>query len=284
MEKTVIRNAYVASQDPLIGNQADLDILIEGNQIAAVGRDLEVGDAAVVDATGCIVMPGFVDAHRHIWQGAIRGVCADWSIMDYATRIRMNAARFFTPEDMYAAQLQGSLEALNAGVTTLTDYCHNILTPDHAHEAIRGSAESGMRAVWNYGFNFPPSESPHFKSLDQRVAFLDEIAAGYFSSPDNLLTLGVAPEEAMFAGSPEALTRQINAARNVGAHMFWHANSGPRSKARHRETWPRWQSGICWAATSRLSTWQRQNRMNGRCWQMPVHRLPSHRKRNYRWA
>ena len=227
MERTVIRNAYVASQDPLIGNQADLDILIEGNQIAAVGRDLEVGDAAVVDATSCIVMPGFVDAHRHIWQGAIRGVCADWSIMDYATRIRMNAARFFTPEDMYAAQLQGSLEALNAGVTTLTDYCHNILTPDHAHEAIRGSAESGMRAVWNYGFNFPPSESPHFKSLDQRVAFLDEIAAGYFSSPDNLLTLGVAPEEAMFAGSPEALIRQINAARNVGAHMFWHANSGP---------------------------------------------------------
>ena len=43
MEKTVIRNAYVASQDPLIGNQADLDILIEGNRIAAVGRDLEVG-------------------------------------------------------------------------------------------------------------------------------------------------------------------------------------------------------------------------------------------------
>ena len=60
MEKTVIRNAYVASQDPLIGNQADLDILIEGNQIAAVGRDLEVGDAAVVDATGCIVMPGLL--------------------------------------------------------------------------------------------------------------------------------------------------------------------------------------------------------------------------------
>ena len=82
MEKTVFRNAHVASQDTLIGNQADLDILIEGNQITAVGRDLEVGDAAVVDAAGCIVMPGFVDAHRHIWQGAIRGVCVDWSIMD----------------------------------------------------------------------------------------------------------------------------------------------------------------------------------------------------------
>jgi dihydroorotase-like cyclic amidohydrolase len=55
MEKTVVRNAYVASQDPLIGNQADLDILIEGNLIVAVGRNLDVGDAAVVDATGCIL-------------------------------------------------------------------------------------------------------------------------------------------------------------------------------------------------------------------------------------
>ena len=53
MEKTVIRNAYVASQDPLIGNQADLDILIEDNQHAAVGRDHEEGAAAVVDATPC---------------------------------------------------------------------------------------------------------------------------------------------------------------------------------------------------------------------------------------
>ena len=129
---------------------------------------------------------------------------------------------------MYAAQLQGSLEALNAGVTTLTDYCHNILTPDHAHEAIRGSAESGMRAVWNYGFNFPPSESPHFKSLDQRVAFLDEIAAD-ISSPDNLLTLGVAlwleASVRRFTGGADSV-RSV-AARNVGAHMFWHANSGP---------------------------------------------------------
>lgn len=225
MQKTLIRSGFVASQDPEIGNQEQLDVLIEGTTIAAVGRDIEAGDAHIVDAGDCIVMPGFVDAHRHIWQGALRGVCADWSIMDYLSRIRLNAARFFTADDMYIAQLQGGLEALNAGVTTVTDYCHNLLTPDHAFEAIRGLKESGMRAVWNYGFNFPPAEAPHFRSLQQRLAFLDEIAKRDFSSADSLLTLGVAPEEAMFAGSPQVLDQQIKAARTVGARLFWHANA-----------------------------------------------------------
>lgn len=225
MKKTLIRSGFVASQDPKIGNRANMDVLIEGNTIALVAEGIEAGDAEVVEATDCIVMPGFVDGHRHLWQGAIRGVCADWSIMDYLTRIRLNAARFFTAEDMHAAQLQGGLEALNAGVTTVTDYCHNLLTPDHAVEAIRGLQESGMRAVWNYGFNFPPTEDPHFQSLQQRLEFLDEIAKRYFSSTEGLLTLGVAPEEAMLAGSPEALDQQIHAARSVGAHIFWHANA-----------------------------------------------------------
>ena len=232
MQKTLIRSGFVASQDPEIGNQDQLDVLIEGNTIAAVGRDIEAGDAHSVDASDCIVMPGFVDAHRHIWQGALRGVCADWSIMDYFTRIRLNAARFFTAHDMYAAQLQGGLEALNAGVTTVTDYCHNLLTPDHAFEAIRGLKESGLRAVWNYGFNFPPAEDPHFRSLQQRLAFLDEIAKRDFSSSDDLLTLGVAPEEAMLAGSPQVLDQQINAARAVGARLFWHANASAETPPR----------------------------------------------------
>ena len=66
MEKTVIRNAYVASQDPLIGNQADLDILIEGNQIEEVGRDINVEDDPDLHANGCIVMTSFFDSNRKL--------------------------------------------------------------------------------------------------------------------------------------------------------------------------------------------------------------------------
>ena len=172
MSRIIIRNGFVASQDKKIGNADNLDVLIEGDKIAAIDQQIQVTDAEVIDATGCILMPGFIDAHRHIWQGTMRGVCADWSIMDYVRGIRMNAARFFEPDDMYAAQLQGALEAVDAGVTTVTDYCHNILTPEHAQESIRGLSESGLRAVWNFGFNFPPMTNPYFKSLDERVNFL----------------------------------------------------------------------------------------------------------------
>ena len=224
MERTVIRNGFVASQDPKLGDQDGMDVLIEADEIVAVERSIQVADAHEIDASGFIVMPGFVDAHKHIWQGAMRGVCADWSILDYLTSIRMNAARFYAAEDMYAAHLHGGLEALNAGVTTVTDYCHNILTPDHAHEAIRGVAESGLRTIWNYGFNFPPSSSPFFRSLQQRVDFATELAGRYFTSRDNLVTLGIAPEEARFAGSEQALDTQIDTARNLDARIFWHCN------------------------------------------------------------
>ncbi len=225
MKRTLIKGGFVASQDPDFGNQPDSDVLIEDGRVAFVGQNLEAPDAEIVDATNCIVLPGFVDGHRHIWQGPLRGVCADWSIMDYVSRIRLNAARHFTPDDMYAAQLQGGLEALNAGVTTVTDYCHNLLTPDHAHEAIRGVSESGLRTVWNYGFNFPPHNAPFFQSLEQRLSFLDELANQYFSSKDQLVTLGVAPEETLFVGTFANLSKQIIAARAVDAHVFWHANA-----------------------------------------------------------
>ena len=224
MSRIIIRNGFVASQDKTIGNADNLDVLIEGDKIAAIDQQIEVTDAEVIDATGCILMPGFIDAHRHIWQGAMRGVCADWSIMDYVRGIRMNAARFFEPDDMYAAQLQGALEAVDAGVTTVTDYCHNILTPEHAQESIRGLSESELRAVWNFGFNFPPMTNPYFKSLDERVNFLSELAAQHFSSKDQLLTLGVAPEEMIFVGSADRLDKQLAVAREVTARIFWHCN------------------------------------------------------------
>ena len=79
MKRTLIKGGFVASQDPDFGNRPDSDELIEDGRVAFVGQNLEAPDVEVVDATNCIVMPGFVDGHRHIWQGPLRGICADWS-------------------------------------------------------------------------------------------------------------------------------------------------------------------------------------------------------------
>lgn len=160
----IVRNGTIISMDPEIGVLYNADVLIRSDKLLRVGPNLEApAGAEEIDASNCIVMPGFIDTHRHIWQGAMRSVCADWSLLDYIRGIRMNAASAFLPDDMYAAQYHGALEAMDSGVTTVADYCHNINTQDHAHEAIRGLQDAGLRAVWCYGFNTPPIEEPAFK-------------------------------------------------------------------------------------------------------------------------
>ncbi len=226
MKRTLIRGGFVVTGDPEIPDIPKGEVLIEDGRIVAVGSDLKADDAEILDAVDRIVMPGFVDGHRHIWQGALRSVCADGSISDYVRTIRMHAARFFTAEDMYAAQLHGALEALDAGVTSVTDYCHNLLSPDHAHESIRGLRESGLRTVWNYGFNFPPQPEPVFRTLEERIRFGRDLATQEFSSRDARVTLGVAPEEAVFSGDPERTRAQFEFARDMDARVFWHCNSG----------------------------------------------------------
>ena len=168
MKRTLIRGGSVVSLDAGIGDLPIGDVLIEDGKIAEVAASLEVGDAEVIDASETIVLPGFIDTHRHVWQSAMRGVTADWSLMDYFRGIRTRVAPAFRAEDMYAAQYAGALEALDAGVTTVVDYCHNLLTPDHAWESIRGLRDAGLRAVWCFGFNFPPGTESHWGSGEGR--------------------------------------------------------------------------------------------------------------------
>lgn len=223
--RKLIKNAYIVSVDPQIGNLDHGDILVEDGRIAEVQPSLSASDAEVIDASGCIAAPGLVDSHHHLWQGPMRAVTAEWSLMNYVSGIRMFAASFFRPQEMYAAQLHGALEALNAGVTTTADYCHNINSPEHAEEAVRGVRESGARVVWCYGFNRPPLPQPAFNSSSERIDFLRRLATNQFASKDSLITLGVCPEESVFWPDMHYITTQYHAAREVGARIFMHSNS-----------------------------------------------------------
>ena len=150
-QRLLIRNGFVVSMDPDVGDIPNGDVLVEDGAIVEVGRNLEVSEAEEIDATGMIVMPGFVDTHRHTWQTPVRGVLPCCTLDHYFAVMLGRSAGIYRPEDVHIGDYAGALEALNGGVTTLLDWSHISNTPDHSDAAIQGLKDAGIRAVYAHG-------------------------------------------------------------------------------------------------------------------------------------
>lgn len=148
--RILIRNGTVLSMDPAIGDLKG-DVLIEGELIAAIAPNIDAADCEIVDATDMIVLPGLIDTHRHVWQTQLRTVATDWSLCDYTIGMRSVFGSFYRPDDVYLGNYVGSLEALNAGITSIVDHCHIVNSGDHADEAVRGHKDAGIGGVFCYG-------------------------------------------------------------------------------------------------------------------------------------
>jgi len=130
----------------------DADVLITGQQIAAIGPNLAVPEGTLeIDATGGIVMPGMVDTHRHMWQTAMRGYGADWTLTQYFVWYYLQWGKSFRPRDIYAGNLLSAIEALDSGVTTTVDWSHGLQTTEHAEAAVDALEAVPGRFVLAYG-------------------------------------------------------------------------------------------------------------------------------------
>ncbi len=168
--RTLIRGAAIVSMDAA-GDLPEGDLLISGSRIVDIAPRLHVDDAAVVDARGCIAIPGLVNAHMHTWQTALRGLAANWTLLEYFQQMHAGMATVFQPDDLYVATLAGALNQLNCGTTTLVDWCHNNRTPAHNDAAVAGLLESGIRAAFFHGTPKPdpkPGERPFWETPHPR--------------------------------------------------------------------------------------------------------------------
>jgi 5-methylthioadenosine/S-adenosylhomocysteine deaminase len=156
MGKVLIQGGTVLSLDRAVGNMVEADVLIEDGIISEVGTSLRARSAEVVDAAQTIVMPGFVDTHRHLWQSLIRNL---------GTPSGLDISGHYTPDDIYAATLAGLLRALEAGITTVVDWCDVSGDPAHLGAALTAHADSGLRTV------FVPSQSGPTPSAHTTLAF-----------------------------------------------------------------------------------------------------------------
>ncbi|HWD81146.1 MAG TPA: amidohydrolase family protein, partial [Kribbella sp.] len=148
--RLLLKGGTVIDTFPEVVVRRNTDVLIEDGRIAAVGPGLQA-DAEVIDAAERIVLPGFVDTHRHLWQTALRGVAVDAGLGTYFERVLGTYGSRYRPEDVAAGNLVGALECLDAGITTVQDYSHIQRTPDHTDAALDALERSGIRAVFGYG-------------------------------------------------------------------------------------------------------------------------------------
>ncbi|MFD3523165.1 amidohydrolase family protein [Streptomyces sp. NPDC058653] len=187
LRRVLFTGATIVTMDAGLGIIDGGDLLVEGDTITAVGRDLDVGDAVVVDAVGTILTPGFVDTHRHAWETQLRRIMPDVDDLGgYVIATLAGYATVYRPQDMYVGTRLAALTAIDSGITTMLDFSHNSRTREHSDAAVEALIDTGIRGVH-------ASMGPHFGDWDRQwPSDLTRLKDRYFSGDDQLLTLRLA--------------------------------------------------------------------------------------------
>lgn len=218
----LIAGGHVVTLDPVLGDLPGGDVLVRKGRIAAVGSVCEeqAAGARRIDARGRAVIPGMVDAHRHVWQGALGGSTGDASLMGYVGRVVQGIAPGFTPQDVYAGTLWGAVQALYSGVTTIADWAHNVRSPEHTDANVRALRDSGIRAVFLHGG--PGTDTAGFFGTgphpDDAGRARDELFAG---GADDRVRMGLALRGPAFT-SVGATVEDFGYARDLGLPISVH--------------------------------------------------------------
>jgi cytosine/adenosine deaminase-related metal-dependent hydrolase len=223
----LIRKAYVMTMDPALGDIPDGSVHIKNGGIVAVGKDLQAPAARVIDGAGAIVMPGLVDTHWHMWNTLYRSFSGDKQGEGYFATV----ARFgqqMTPDDMYQSARLAAAEAINSGITTVHDWCHNARGRAHAEGDIRALREAGLRGRFSYGWaqGLPDTQISNLADLESLHRDWKTI------STEGLITLGFG-WRGKFRVSPippEIHRTEFETARKLGLPISVHVGSAHKAK------------------------------------------------------
>src|SRR5262245_63212661 len=218
----LLKGGTIVSMDPKVGDFVKGDVLIDGTKIVSVGMQASAPrQAQVIDATNTIVIPVFVDAHRHSWEGQLRRIIPDGAIAEYMATTHNGFARYYRPHDIYVGNLITALGCIDAGITCMIDNSHNSRSAAHSDAAVQALIDSGIRGVHASG---APQTGEWDKQWPQD---LERLQKRFFSSTDQLVTLR------MFAGmSRENWALARSEERRVGKE--WRARGSQQKEKQHR--------------------------------------------------
>lgn len=236
--RTIIENVAVLSLDEQVGELDSATITIDGGRITSIEPTPESPHAAldhragdeVINGSGLVALPGFVDTHRHTWQSAIKHSYAELDPRVYFAEVLKGLGASYQAEDVYIGNKLGSYAALSSGTTTLFDWSHVQNSPEHSDGAIAGLHESGIRAVFGHGWPTSPDDSWTANSSRPHPADIRRVQEQYFrnGSLDDRITLAMVlrgPEEA----SPDVWQHELRLARELGLRVSVHTGAYARN-------------------------------------------------------
>jgi cytosine/adenosine deaminase-related metal-dependent hydrolase len=185
MGKLIVKNGLVVTMDKDDHIYRNGSIYIEGNTIKKIGPAPEVGEpegAEVVDASGKIVIPGFISCHNHLYSAVVRSIpYSGFESPDFSFVSWMD--RFWLPlledrvdqEQMYVGTLANMIDHIRTGVTTTTDTAEGSYALPGALDAVDQAAmESGMRAILSFETTGRISEQNAAMGLEENVKFIEK--------------------------------------------------------------------------------------------------------------
>lgn len=237
-QRTIIENVAVLSLDEQVGELDSATITIDGGRITTIeptpenphaAADHRAGDE-VINGSGLVALPGFVDTHRHTWQSAIKHSYAELDPRVYFAEVLKGLGASYQAEDVYIGNKLGSYAALSSGTTTLFDWSHVQNSPEHSDGAIAGLHESGIRAVFGHGWPTSPDDSWTANSVRPHPADIRRVQEQYFrtGSLDDRITLAMVlrgPEEA----SSDVWQHELRLARELGLRISVHTGAYARN-------------------------------------------------------
>ena len=120
------------------------DLFIENDRIAAIDRQLpDEGADQVIDGTGRIVIPGFIQTHTHLCQTMFRGQADDLELLDWLRKKIWPLEAAHDEDSNYYSAMLGIGEMIQSGTTSIVD----METVRHTNSAFEAIAESGLRAL-----------------------------------------------------------------------------------------------------------------------------------------
>jgi 5-methylthioadenosine/S-adenosylhomocysteine deaminase len=227
MVDLLIKDATIITMDPSNRVIENGQIAVEDGKIAAIGMDLDVTADKNIEAKHCVILPGLINGHSHVYQSLIEGIGYDMHFDPWNWRFLFPVVSKMEPDHAKVCAELAALEMIKSGTTTISDHWYMHTNMDNIYRVTEAFDQSGMRAQMVYGlldqtFAGERIDSEFMTMIQTPDALLDGARKYYdkwHEKKRTTIALGPGSTEDI---SPELMLKMRDVARELDVNISTH--------------------------------------------------------------